>query len=262
MTVDRLSARLRQLWLCYRLQLKILLISPFEGFLGIVFPLMFATATLMVYRVNGDEAAMAYAGLGAAVMGVWTSVTVSASTLLNRERWAGTLELLVAAPTPFSMVLIPITTAMATVGLVSVVVTLVWNRLVFGVRLEVESWPLFVLGVLAATVTIAMFGFLLSVVAVRYRTAWALGASLEYPGWLLCGFVVPIALLPVVLHPISYALAPTWAVEAMRSAASGESPWGELGICIALGSAYAAVAAYLGVRLIDSARRNATLALT
>ena len=58
------SARLRQLWLCYRLQLKILLISPFEGFLGIVFPLMFATATLLVYRVNGDPDAMAYAGLG------------------------------------------------------------------------------------------------------------------------------------------------------------------------------------------------------
>lgn len=254
--------RLRQLWLCYRLQLKILLISPFEGFLGIVFPLMFATATLMVYAVNGDEAAMAYAGLGAAVMGVWTSVTVSASTLLNRERFAGTLELLVAAPTPFSMVLMPITTAMATVGLVSVAITLVWNRLVFGVQLQIQNWLLFVLSVLAATVTIAMFGFLLSVVAVRYRTAWALGASLEYPGWLLCGFVVPIALLPVVLHPISYALAPTWAVEAMRIAAAGGNPWNELTVCLALGLGYAAVAAFLGVRLIDSARRNATLALT
>jgi ABC-2 type transport system permease protein len=119
-----------------------------------------------------------------------------------------------------------------------------------------------VLGVLAATVTIAMFGFLLSVVAVRYRTAWALGASLEYPGWLLCGFVVPVALLPVALHPLSYALAPTWAVEAMRSAAAGGSPWAELGICLALGVGYAALAAYLGVRLIESARRNATLALT
>ncbi|MBB3044978.1 ABC transporter permease [Nocardioides soli] len=254
--------RLRQLWLCYRLQLKILLISPFEGFLGIVFPLMFATATLMVYAVNGDEAAMAYAGLGAAVMGVWTSVTVSASTLLNRERFAGTLELLVAAPTPFSMVLMPITTAMATVGLVSVGITLVWNRLVFGVQLQIQNWLLFVLSVLAATVTIAMFGFLLSVVAVRYRTAWALGASLEYPGWLLCGFVVPIALLPVVLHPISYALAPTWAVEAMRIAAAGGNPWNELTVCLALGLGYAAFAAFLGVRLIDSARRNATLALT
>lgn len=254
--------RLRQLWLCYRLQLKILLISPFEGFLAVIFPLMFATATLMVYRVNGNQEAMAYAALGAAVMGVWTSVTVSASTLLNRERWSGTLELWVAAPTPFAMILIPVTTAMATVGLVSVVVTLVWNRLVFGVRLQVESWPLLVLGVLAATVTIAMFGFFLSVVAVRYRTAWALGAALEYPGWLLCGFVVPIALLPMVLRPVSYALAPTWAVEAMRSAAAGGSPWGELGMCLALGSAYAIIAAYLGNRLIDSARQNATLALT
>jgi len=258
----QVTARLRQLWLCYRLQLKILLISPFEGFLAVVFPLMFATATLLVYRVNGDPDAMAYAGLGAAVMGVWTSVTVSASTLLNRERWAGTLELLVAAPTPFAMVLIPITTAMATVGLVSVVFTLIWNRVVFGVHLVVDSWPLFALGVLAATATIGMFGFLLSVVAVRYRTAWALGASLEYPGWLLCGFVVPISLLPIVLRPVSYALAPTWAVEAMRSAADGGSPWGELGICLALGLGYAALAAYLGVRLIESARRNATLALT
>lgn len=262
MTGDRIRRRIRQLWLCYRLQLKILLVSPFEGFLGIVFPLMFATATLLVYRVNGDPEAMAYAGLGAAVMGVWTSVTVSASTLLNRERWSGTLELLVAAPTPFSMVLVPITTAMATVGLVSVVVTLIWNRLIFGVHLVVASWPLFGLGVLAATVTIAMFGFLLSVVAVRYRTAWALGASLEYPGWLLCGFVVPIALLPLVLRPVAYALAPTWAVAAMRSAAAGGSPWGELAICLALGVGYAALAAHLGVRLIDSARRNATLALT
>lgn len=256
------SGRLRQLWLCYRLQVKILLISPFEGFLAVVFPMMFATATLLVYRINGDDGAMAYAGLGAAVMGVWTSVTVNASTLLNRERWAGTLELLVAAPTPFSMVLIPITTAMATIGVVCVVLTLIWNRLVFGVHLAVASWPLFTLGVLAATLTIAMFGFLLSVVAVRYRTAWALGASLEYPGWLLCGFVVPIALLPVALRPVSYALAPTWAVKAMRAAAAGGSPWAELGICLALGLAYAALAAFLGVRLIESARRNATLALT
>lgn len=257
-----MRARVRQLVICYWLQVKILLISPFEGFLGVVFPLMFATATLLVYRLNGDADALAYAGLGAAVMGIWTSVTVSASSLLNRERWSGTLELLIAAPTPFSLVLIPITTAMATVGLYSVVAIIVWNRLVFDVRLQIESWPLFVLGVLMATLTIALFGFLLSVVAIRYRTSWALGAALEYPGWLLCGFVVPLGLLPDALRPLSYALAPTWAVAAMRSAASGGSPWGELGICLALGLGYAALAAYLGVRLVDSARRNASLALT
>ena len=142
-------------------------------------------------------------------------------------------------------------------------VTLVWNRLVFGVRLEVESWPLFVLGVLAATVTIAMLGFLLSVVAVRYRTAWALGASLEYPG---------LAALRV---------RRTDRAAAGRGSTRSPTRWRRPGPsrrCArppperARGASSASVShwvrrtqrwpAYLGVRLIDSARRNATLALT
>lgn len=253
---------LRQQVVCYWLQFKIIATSAFEGMLAIVFPLMFATAALLVYQVNDDPDAMLYAGLGAAVMGIWTSVTVNASTLLTRERWAGTLELVVAAPTPFSLVLIPITFAMATIGLYSVGATVLWDWLVFGIRLRIENWPLFVLSLLMATVTIALFGFLLSVSAIRYRTSWALGAALEYPGWLLCGFVVPVDLLPDFLRPLSWALAPTWAMEAMRSAAAGGTPWSELGVCLGLGIVYAAVASFLGTRLLDSARRNATLALT
>ena len=254
--------RLRQLAVCYWLQLKILLFSPFEGFLAVVFPLMFATAALLVYQVNGDPGAMLYAGIGAAAMGIWTSQTVSASTLVQRERWAGTLELVVAAPTRFSLVLLPITFAMATIGLYSVVATVLWNRWLFDVRLEVANWPLLVLSILMATVTIALFGFLLSVTAVRYRTSWALGAALEYPGWLLCGFVIPLDLLPDAVRPLSWILAPTWAVQGMRAAAAGESPWLALAICGVVGLGYAALAAWLGVRLIDSARRDATLALT
>lgn len=254
--------RLRQLAVCYWLQLKILLFSPFEGFLAVVFPLMFATAAMLVYQVGGDPEAILYAAIGAAAMGIWTSQTVSASTLVQRERWAGTLELVVAAPTRFSLVLLPITFAMATIGLYSVVATILWNWWLFDVRLQVENWPLFVLSILMATVTIALFGFLLSVTAVRYRTSWALGAALEYPGWLLCGFVVPLDLLPDAVLPLSWILAPTWAVEGMRASAAGESPWLDLTICGFVGLGYAALAAYLGVRLIDSARRDATLALT
>ena len=46
--MSRLRTRVRQLAVCYWLQTKILLISPFEGFLAVVFPLIFATAALMV----------------------------------------------------------------------------------------------------------------------------------------------------------------------------------------------------------------------
>jgi ABC-2 type transport system permease protein len=48
----------------------------------------------------------------------------------------------------------------------------------------------------------------------------------------------------------------------MRASASGDSPWGDLALCALVGLGYAALAAWLGVKLIDSARRDATLALT
>ena len=254
--------RPRQFAVCFWLQLKVQMFSMFEGFLVVVFPLMFATSALLVYQVKSDPAAMLYAGIGAAAMGIWTSQTVTASTLVQRERWAGTLELVVASPTPFTYVLLPITAAMSLMGVYSVVATILWDWWVFDLALHVDNWPLFLLSILMATVTIALFGFLLSVSAVRYRTSWALGAAIEYPGWLLCGFVVPLHLLPTFLHPISWLLAPTWAVEAMRAAAAGASPWGDLALCALVGSGYAVLAAWLGVRLINSARRDATLALT
>jgi ABC-2 type transport system permease protein len=223
---------------------------------------MFATAALLIYRVKDDPAAMQYAGLGAAIMGMWTCQGVVASSLLTRERWAGTLELLVAAPVPLSRVLVPTTLALSTIGFYCVVATIAWERWVFDLPLAVASWPLFVLSVLAAGLTLALFGFFLSVTAVRYRTSWSLGASLEYPGWLLCGFLVPVGLLPAWLHPLSWSIPTTWAMAAVRDAATGASPWADLGRCALVGLGYAVLAAYLGRRLVDSARRHATLALT
>jgi ABC-2 type transport system permease protein len=48
----------------------------------------------------------------------------------------------------------------------------------------------------------------------------------------------------------------------VREAANGGSPWADLAVCLAVGCVYAALAAYLGRRLVDSARKHATLALT
>ena len=89
-----------------------------------------------------------------------------------------------------------------------------------------------------------------------------MGAALEYPGWLLCGFVIPVSLLPDWAQPLSWAIPTTWAMDAIRASANGASPWADLAICAVTGAAYAVAAAYLGRRLVDSARRHATLALT
>ena len=113
-----------------------------------------------------------------------------------------------------------------------------------------------------AVLAIGMLGFLLSVTVVRYRTAWALGNMLEYPVWLVCGFLVPLSLFPGWVRPISWVLAPTWGVNAIRHAALGGPALRDAGVCIGLGLVYAAAGVLLTETVLRSARRTASLSLT
>ncbi len=256
------SRRLRMLGVCYWLSLKTLAASAFDGIFQVVWPLFFATTAFLVFRQNGDPAALVYAGLGSAVMGTWSTIATTGSSAMQRERWMGTLELIVASPTRIAWVLTPVTTAMASLAMYSLVATLIWGRVLFGIEVVIASPLSFAVSLVATVLSIAMFGFLLAVSVVRYRSAWAFGNVLEYPGWLLCGFLVPIALLPAWAGWVAQALPPTWGMAAVREAAAGGSPWGQTAVCVGLGVGYAVVAAALSERVIDSARRHATLALT
>ncbi len=246
----------------YWLHLKMLAVSVFDGVFQVIWPLFFATTAFLVYRQSQDPQALVYAGLGSAVMGIWSVIATTASSLLQRERWHGTLELLVAAPTRFALVLVPITTAMATLGLYSLVATLVWGRVLFGISVPVADPLLFALCIAVSIFSIALIGFLLSVAVVRYRTAWAMGNLLEYPGWLVCGFLVPLTLFPTWVGWFAYALPPTWGMQAIRSSAAGGSPWFDVLMCLGLGLVYGAAGALLSETVLRSARRHATLSLT
>jgi ABC-2 type transport system permease protein len=253
---------LRLLAVSYWLHLKMIAVSAFDGIFQVIWPIYFATAAFLIYGRADDPRVMVYAGLGAAVMGIWSVVTTTASGLLQRERWLGTLELLVSSPTPFALTLIPITTAMASLGLFSLGSTLLWGWLLFGITVPVASPLAFALSIVVSIFSIALLGFLLSVAVVRYRTAWAMGNLLEYPGWLLCGFLVPLTLFPTWVTWISYALPPTWGMAAIRASASGQSPWLDIALCLGIGLAYGGVGALISETVLRSARRHATLALT
>lgn len=253
---------LRLLAVSYWLHLKMIAVSAFDGIFQVIWPIYFATAAFLIYGRADDPSVMVYAGLGAAVMGIWSVVTTTASGLLQRERWLGTLELLVSSPTPFALTLVPITTAMASLGLFSLGSTLLWGWLLFGITVPVASPLAFALSIMVSIFSIALLGFLLSVAVVRYRTAWAMGNLLEYPGWLLCGFLIPLTLFPTWVTWISYALPPTWGMAAIRASAAGQSPWVDIALCLGIGLAYGAVGALISETVLRSARRHATLALT
>jgi ABC-2 type transport system permease protein len=252
----------RLLALGWLFQMKMLMRSSFNSWLGVLYPLFFATLAFFMFRAGGGSKPLLYASLGAAVMGVWSNTATPAGSAMARERWHGTLELQVAAPVHFALVLLPLTIAMATIGIYSMVATLLWGWLAFGIQLHVTDPLAFVLAVPATIASIGSLGFVLAVAFVRFRQAWALGNMLEYPVWLIAGFLVPLSLLPSWVRPISWLLAPTWGIRAIRGAALAGPSYGDIGLALLLGAVYVVLGVLLVQRALWQARARGTLALT
>ena len=237
--------------------------SSFDSFLAVLWPLFFATVAFFMFQQGGDPDALIYAGLGAAVMGIWTATSVAAGSALQRERWHGTLELLDAAPAHFSVVLLPIGLATSSIGLYCMASTLLFGRVLFGIELQFEDPFLFALAVPATLLSIGALGFLMAVSFARFRASWALGSMTEYPIWLICGFLVPLTLLPVWVKPISWVLAPTWGMNAIRQASTGQgSPLDDVLMCLLLGAAYVVIGVVGTNTVLRAARAKASLSLS
>ncbi len=205
---------------------------------------------------------LAKAPFEGAVTALWPMTTIAASSAIQNQRWYATLELLVIAPANFALVLVPICLAVSSIGVYSLASTLVWGRLVYGIPLPLTHPLAFAVAIPATIVSLGVLGFLLSTILVRYRTAWALGNSFEYPVWLVCGLMFPIAFLPSWSHPISWALAPTWGLRALLYSSTGGPVWSALGMCALLAAIYLGIGLFLVGRVLDAARRDASLAIS
>lgn len=237
--------------------------NPFFLWIVICTPLIYATMAYFLFRGGTDGPTLVAAAVGTGMMGIWSLTTTAAAAALQFRRRTGILELLVAAPLPFWAVLAPITIAIAALGIYSLAASLLWTRFLFGVSLPIADWLAFVVAVPASIVSIGMLGFMLGSAFVRFRAAWAVGNLFEFPVWTICGLLIPIAILPAWVEPLSWVFAPTWGMNALRNAAlGGSSPWDDIAVCVALSAVYGGLGAILLRIFLRSARRRGTLALT
>jgi ABC-2 type transport system permease protein len=151
---------------------------------------------------------------------------------------------------------------MATVGIYSLAATLLYGHFLFGIPLTVEHPLLFALSIVGTVLSFGALGFVFAVTFVRFRAAWAFGNLFEYPVWLIGGFLVPLALFPGWVRPISWVPAPTWGMSAIREAALGGSSLDDLLVCMGLGGLYIAAGIFLTERVLRSARVHASLSLS
>jgi ABC-2 type transport system permease protein len=254
---------LRLVWSGLLFRTRELIVSRWFLLLCFLQPVIFATIAFYMFKAGGRPGTLLYAALGAGMMGIWSSTLFGSGGALQWNRWQGTLELLVAAPPPFIVVLLPPTLATSVTGAYSLVATLGWGWILFDVPLHLAHPLAFAVAVPAAVVSLGLMGLLMASSFILYRNANALSNLLEYPVWVATGLIFPLALLPDWVSPLSWLLAPRWGIDAIRHAALGEGAvWFPIAMCAVTGAAYLVLAAVFLRWFERAARARATLALT
>ena len=258
-----LDRALRLIWVDWVFTLKEIARSNFFILISLLQPVIFASIAFFMFQAGQRSGTLLYAALGAALMGLWSSTLFGSGGMIQWERYQGTLEPLLVAPRPYVLTVTGAALGTSTMGLYSLVATLVWGRVVFGIPFQVEHPMLFIVSIPVTIIGLGMLGLVLASTFVLYRHANALSNLLEYPVWLITGLLVPVSFLPGWVEPLGWVLAPTWGIKAIRGAALGQGD-PLLAILIALGLTvtYFITGAFFLRHFEVLARERATLSLS
>jgi ABC-2 type transport system permease protein len=252
---------LRLLWAGWIFHVKSLTLSGFFILTSVLQPIIFASVAYYMFRAGARPGTLLYVALGAGMMGIWSSTLFGSGGAIQWQRWQGTLEYCIAVPPPFLLVIVPLTLATATIGLYSLSATLLWGWLFFDVPMEIAHPVAFAVALPATVLGLGLLGLVLASTFILYRNANALSNLLEFPVWLVTGLLVSLSLLPGWVGPISWVLAPTWGINALREAAIAGNAWPEIGMCLVLGVVYLVIGHYALQHFERLARERATLAI-
>lgn len=211
---------------------------------AIVAPATTAAIGVLVLRTTNDsQAAFLRVMVGGGLAGMWGSVLGTAVFTLRREReWYGTLPLISVVPAPLDAVLGAYLLAEASIGFIGIIASLLVGWGILGGRITIVSPDVFAASTLLSAVSLSALAlvFMPLVVLLPVLTRWI--NMLEYPVWILAGFLFPVALLPGWMSHLSPLVSAYWSIEAMSGAARG-SGW--IGVLPEWGSMLVLCAGYL-----------------
>jgi ABC-2 type transport system permease protein len=258
----RMLAYVRAMLAAAEVTYRFQLVDGFVIFGIFIQPLIIALLGLWMLRGHGGDYAI-FVVVGSGMTGLWSSLLFMSGNSITQERWTGTLESLVGVPTPIWIVVLGKNLANVTQSLGSMLASYLLASLLFGYPLGVAQPLPFAVSLLLTIFTFIAFGLVISPIFVLNPDVQRWQNGLEFPVYILSGFMFPIALLPGWTTPFSYLLAPYWAARALHLTSSGSGNSGQLLFCWAMmlvfSLLYLLISRWLFRLMLRKARVDATL---
>lgn len=240
------------------------MVDAFILFTIIVQPMLIAILAIWMLQERGGDYAI-FVVVGSGMSGLWNSLLYVSGNSITGERWYGTLENLVGSPTPIQVVVFGKALAQVSQSLLSMVASYALVAYVFQLPLHVEQPLVFFVSIVITILGFVCFGLIMASLFVVNPEVQRWQNGLEFPVFILAGFLFPIALLPEWTTPLSYLLTPYWATRIMHAATNGLATPAEIalswGMIFVFSFFYLAISNRLFQTMIRKARVDATLGL-
>lgn len=245
---------------------KLFFADPQWIIVSIIAPFVFTLVAFFLFSGQATSSNfLLYLILGAGLMGMWGTTIYGSSNAIGFDRWNGTMESTLAAPIPLTWIALGRVLWNTLEGLLNAVLILVLGLAWFKVGFNVINPPLFLVAAIATYVSLSAFGLMMSTVVVLTRKGGFITNSMEVPVYIATGTMFPVILLPFVVLPFSFLLAPTWGIDAIRLTAlegySGLSIGylGDMALLVLETTAYVVLAFVLFKKVEALAKRFGTI---
>lgn len=259
--MKKLRAHLRVIAMSFEVTMRHNFADTFILFGIFVQPLLVALLALWMLRDEGG-ASIIYVVIGSGMTGLWTAALFMGGTSITSERWMGTLESLVAVPASLQTIVLGKNLANVVQSLGAMVVSYLVASLIFGGLPQIAQPGWFLIALLLSVIAYVVSGLLLGTLFILNPEIARFHNGMEFPVYILAGFLFPVALLPGWTTPLSYVLAPYWAARALHGASGGaavDDITTSLAVLLLVTGVYLVIARFLFRRVIYRAKVEASL---
>jgi ABC-2 type transport system permease protein len=224
---------------------------------SIIAPFLFTVVALYMYG-SVDGPVVLTAVLGGGVLGMWGNTLFTSGYSISYDRYNGTIEPIMLTPTHLIDVIAGRSIWNTFIGLMNAALVFIAAQLIFHVGVSVAHPLPFFLMLAMTLFSLATIGMMFAALYVLTRASFVVMTIMEFPIYVFSGALFPVSSLGS-LAPISYILAPTWGVDAMKIAGiAGYESMTSFGIYFDVMMMFLLMAVYIigGILLFKAIERN------